>query len=87
MVKKERIYSDLNAISEKQVDKETVKVFSSLKDVIANSFSLVILTDWKEFKEFDWKKLISSSKQKMKIYDFRNILKNQLSHYKDYYKL
>ena len=71
MVKKEKIYSDLNTICEKQVDKTKVKVFTSMQDVIDHSSSIVILTDWREFKEFNWKELIGMPKQKIKIYDFR----------------
>jgi len=87
MVKKERIYSDLNTICKKQVDKTKVKVFTSLQDVIDHSSSIVILTDWREFKEFDWKELMDMPKKIIKIYDFRNILKDQLINYTNYYKL
>jgi UDP-glucose 6-dehydrogenase len=58
-----------------------------LQDVIDHSSPIVILTDWREFKEFNWKELIGIPKQKIKIYDFRNILKDQLINYTNYYKL
>ncbi len=87
MVKEERIYSDLNSISEKEINKNQVKVHSSFVEAINNVNILIVLTEWKEFKEFDWRRLTKNSKNKIKIYDGRNILINQLSNYPHYYKL
>lgn len=87
MVKEKRIYSDLNSISEKEINKKQVKVYSSFEEAINNVNIVIVLTEWEEFKEFDWRGLLKNSKNKIKIYDGRNILINQLSNYPDYYKL
>ena len=87
MVKEEKIYSDLNSISEKEINQRQVKVCSSIKEVVNNVNTILILTDWEEFKEFDWRELTRKSNQKIKIYDGRNILINQLNNYLHYYKL
>jgi len=87
MVTKERIYSDLDSVLEKKVDNNQVKVVSNMMDVINDLNTFVILTDWKEFKEYNWKKLINKSKDKIKIYDGRNILISQLKDYKYYFSL
>ena len=87
MVKEERIYSDLDTIYEKEIDKNTIDVFSSMEGLINNVNVLVILTDWKEFKEYDWIKLIKKHGDKIKIYDGRNILIDQLNNYQNYFKL
>ena len=87
MVNEKRIYSDLNSISEKEINKKQVKVYSSFEEAINNVNIVIVLTEWKEFKEFDWRRLTKNSRNKIKIYDGRNILINQLSNYPDYYKL
>lgn len=87
MVTEERIYSDLNSISEKEINKNQVKVYSSFEEAINNVNILIVLTEWEEFKEFDWRRLTRNSNKKIKIYDGRNILINQLSNYPHYYKL
>ena len=87
MVTKERIFSDLYSVLEKRIDKNHVKVFTSMKDAINGINTFVILTDWKEFEEYRWKKIIKKSKEKIKIYDGRNILISQLKDYKYYFSL
>ena len=58
-----------------------------MEGLINNVNVLVILTDWKEFKEYDWIKLIKKHGDKIKIYDGRNILIDQLNNYQNYFKL
>lgn len=87
MVSKERIFSDLNLVCENKVDNSKVNIFSNISSSIKNVHSVAILTEWEDFKNYDWKGYIEDEKDKVNIYDFRNIIKDQLNDYKHYFKL
>ena len=36
--------------------------------------AVAIITEWNEFKKYDWKKIINKSNNKILIFDGRNIL-------------
>ena len=58
------------------VDKKALNLisfFDNAYDAIKNTELLVIITEWEEFKNLDYKKIFNLIKQK-KIIDFRNIL-------------
>ena len=87
MVTEERILSDLDNVCDKKFEVKTTTIHSSIKELLNNVDSVVILTDWNEFKHFDWIKFISNQKDTIKIYDGRNILINKLNRYPEYYNL
>ena len=87
MVTEERILSDLDNVCDKKFEVKTTTIHSSIEDLLNNVESVVILTDWNEFKHFDWIKYISNQKDTIKIYDGRNILINKLNRYPEYYNL
>ena len=71
----------------KKFEVKTTTIHSSIKELLNNVDSVVILTDWNEFKHFDWIKYINNQKDTIKIYDGRNILINKLNRYPEYYNL
>jgi UDPglucose 6-dehydrogenase len=87
MVTEERILSDLDNVCDKKFEVKTTTIHSSIKELLNNVDSVVILTDWNEFKHFDWIKYISNQKDTIKIYDGRNILIDKLNSYPRYYNL
>jgi UDPglucose 6-dehydrogenase len=87
MVKKEKILYDLNSVSGGMIDLNMITISNSINTSIKDVELVVILTEWEHFKNYDWKRFINKKQEKVKIYDFRNILTDQLNDYKHYYKL
>ena len=77
----------MNLVCENKVDNSKVNIFSNISSSIKNVHSVAILTEWEDFKNYDWKGYIEDEKDKVNIYDFRNIIKDQLNDYKHYFKL
>ena len=81
MVSKERIYIDLenlwkeNLLDDKEIleKKSQVKIFDELINTINGASAVGILTEWEEFKNYDW----SIMDESIKIFDGRNIIKNK----------
>ena len=75
-VKKDQIDFDLSYLNE-NYDKSLVKF---IEDTISNisSYSLIaIMTEWDEFKNYDWNKIYSKIKKPAFIFDGRNILDSE----------
>ncbi len=87
MVKKKQIYSDLKSINQEKINKKNINICSSIDELINNVNIIVILTDWDEFKEFEWIKYIKGQADNIKIFDGRNILTDQLHSFPNYYNL
>ena len=80
LVKKDQITLDLKVLFESLNYSDTLikkklkklKIFSSANEAIKGSEVIAILTEWNEFKNYDWN-LIAKNK-KLTIVDGRNIL-------------
>ena len=87
MVTKDRIIFDLkNILALDNFKKDTLKdllskvvVHFDLSDSVIKSEAVLILTEWDEFKNFDWKGYITTSKQKPYIFDSRNIVDKKIT--------
>ena len=85
MVKKERIKLDLKMILEKRGnDKKQVKkilnnvhIIKKLNDKLFKSKCILILTDWDEFKEINWDKLLMNDKKYPIVFDGRNFIRKK----------
>ena len=86
-VKKEKIFSDLDHVLEENINYDRIYIFNNIHNSIENANSIAILTEWNQFIEFDWKGFVNSKKGKIKIYDFRNIIGDQLNNYQFYFKI
>ena len=81
MVSNRRVLADLqnvwkqNLIDDKEILEKTsrVKIFDELLKAINGVSAIGILTEWKEFKNFDW----STVDKSIKILDGRNFTKNE----------
>ena len=74
MVVEEQILADLRAINNVDLEKN-VTVQDILEKAINKVDAVVILTEWKEFKVFEWEKLAPNQ---ISIWDGRNILSKGL---------
>lgn len=74
-VSKDQILRDLknSGLSEIQI-KSYLKIYSSSDEAILNSHSIVILTEWDEFKNLEWSKIYSKMSKPSFIFDGRKIL-------------
>ncbi|MDB9821172.1 nucleotide sugar dehydrogenase [Flavobacteriaceae bacterium] len=83
MVKEERIRLDLTTLWEARNDSkdeiaaklERCVVHIDHKTVLDNSFAAAILTEWDEFKSYDWNVIAKKMMQPAKVFDGRNILR------------
>ena len=80
-VLEKQIFSDLNNLNTRRPEenKSLLTVKKSPYDACKDSHAISVLTEWDEFKEYDWKKIYKSMKKPAFIFDGRNILdKNKL---------
>jgi UDPglucose 6-dehydrogenase len=84
MIKEARIHQDLTFLWEARNDSQQ-KIKSKLKRCVVHkehsvalesSFAAAILTEWDEFKSYDWTSIAHKMMQPAKVYDGRNVLKS-----------
>ncbi|WP_411895058.1 nucleotide sugar dehydrogenase [Winogradskyella sp. A2] len=78
-VEKSRILSDLNYLNTRseQKNEELVEVFDNPYDAIKDAHAIAIMTEWDEFKSYDWSKIYDTMKKPAFIFDGRNILNKE----------
>ena len=82
MVKAERIHQDLTTLWEARNESKSViaaklkrcLVRVNHKDALENAFAAAILTEWDEFKSYDWNAIAKKMIQPVRVFDGRNIL-------------
>ncbi|MGB2475913.1 MAG: nucleotide sugar dehydrogenase [Flavobacteriaceae bacterium] len=74
MVMEAQMMADLRAISNVNLD-ENVNILDAIEKTIEHVDAIAILTDWEEFKVFEWEKLAPN---RTPIWDGRNILSKGL---------
>ena len=76
-----QMQSDLNYLKSRS-ENENMKFLKSQNDpykVIEGAHAIAVLTEWDEFKTFDWKRIYNSMQKPAFVFDGRNILnKNHL---------
>ena len=84
MVKDVRIHQDLTALWEARNDSKK-EIESKLKRCVVHhehsvaleySFAAAILTEWDEFKSYNWNAIADKMMQPAKVYDGRNVIEN-----------
>ena len=74
-VKESQIFFDLNYINDNDIkNKEYVSIYNNPLDCIHKTNIIAILTEWDEFKDYDWKKIYKKMNKPAYIFDGRNIL-------------
>ncbi len=75
-VKEKQVLNDLfylNSRTEEE-NKKGIKVYDNPYDSCKNSHAIAIMTEWDEFKEYDWQKIYDNMQKPAFIFDGRNIL-------------
>ena len=75
-VRKKQIISDLNYLNEIDINDldKAVDVFEDPYEACKNAHAIAILTEWDEFKSYDWKQIYNNMQKPAFIFDGRNIL-------------
>ena len=74
-VQSQQIFFDLNYINDNdKKNKEHVTVYNNPLDCIDKTNIIGILTEWDEFKNYNWKKIFDKMSKPAYIFDGRNIL-------------
>lgn len=75
-VSSERIQLDLNYLNTRseEENKNLVIPTKSPYDALKDTHAVAVLTEWDEFKSYDWKRIYDSMKKPAFIFDGRNIL-------------
>ena len=82
MVPPKRIISDIeNLLKSENLEENSLKeliskvyVFNNINDAVNSTEAILILTEWDEFKGYNWKKFIQTSKINVHLFDSRNIV-------------
>lgn len=80
-VKEEQIYFDLDYLGTRATNenKDFLSVKNDPYEVCKDAHAIAVLTEWDEFKEYDWQKIYDHMKKPAFIFDGRNLLdKNKL---------
>ena len=75
-VEKEQIMFDLNYLETRSSDenKKFVQIESDPYAVVQDSHAIAILTEWDEFKSYDWQRIYDSMLKPAFVFDGRNLL-------------
>jgi UDPglucose 6-dehydrogenase len=75
-VSEERTQLDLNYLNTRseEENKSLVKTYSDPYEAAKDAHAVAIMTEWDEFKTYDWKKIYDGMKKPAFIFDGRNIL-------------
>ena len=78
-VSEERIYADLDYLKTRspEENRKLLKVVSDPYMACENAHAIAILTEWDEFKEYDWKKIYQSVTKPAFVFDGRKILDSE----------
>lgn len=74
----EQIYKDLDYLGTRSPEdnRRLVKVVNDPYESIQNAHAIAILTEWDEFKEYDWSKIKENMKKPSFVFDGRKLLNN-----------
>lgn len=80
-VSENQVYFDLDYLNSRseEENKQRVKVVNDPYKAVENAHAIAVLTEWDEFKNYDWKRIYDSMLKPAFVFDGRNILdKNKL---------
>jgi UDPglucose 6-dehydrogenase len=75
-VPSKKVYGDLDYLQTRpqEENKDLVETFDNPYDAVKDAHAIAIMTEWDEFKTYDWKKIFELMKKPAFIFDGRNIL-------------
>ncbi|RIW12237.1 UDP-glucose 6-dehydrogenase [Algoriphagus lacus] len=78
-VNQEKVYADLEYLNTRSSDENRrhVKVMNDPYEACKDSHAIAILTEWDEFKTYDWEKIYQNMLKPATLFDGRNILSKE----------
>ncbi len=78
-VSEKQIYADLDYLGSRDPDQNRLglSVINDPYEVCKNAHAIAVLTEWDEFKDYDWQRIYDSMLKPAKIFDGRNLLNAQ----------
>jgi len=75
-VEEPQILSDLNYLEtrSKEANEKGVSVFNDPYEACKDAHAIAVLTEWDEFKEYDWNRIYDNMKKPAFVFDGRNLL-------------
>lgn len=75
-VNEKKVQNDLNYLNTRSEEEnnELVKSYDNPYEAIKDAHAIAIMTEWDEFKTYDWQKIYDNMKKPAFIFDGRNIL-------------
>lgn len=75
-VKAKQIYNDLDYLGSRPIaeNKKYLEIFENPYDAMKDTHGIAILTEWDEFKEYDWEKIYQKMKKPAFLFDGRGIM-------------
>ncbi|WP_242083704.1 UDP-glucose 6-dehydrogenase [Aestuariivivens sediminis] len=75
-VSPERMYTDLDHLNTRseQENRAAVQVYTSPYDACHGAHAIAVLTEWEEFKSYDWQRIYESMPKPAFVFDGRGIL-------------
>jgi len=75
-VEKEAIYKDLDYLATRtsEQNKAGVKTFEDAYEACNGAHAIAVMTEWDEFKGYDWQKIYDNMKKPAFVFDGRNVL-------------
>jgi len=75
-VEKEVIYRDLNYLETRTAEenKKGLTVYDDPYEICKDAYAIAVVTEWDEFKTYDWQKIYDNMKKPAFVFDGRNIL-------------
>jgi len=75
-VEEKQVYADLNYLETRKPEENAkgVSCYVDPYDACKDTHAIALLTEWDEFKTFDWQRIYDSMLKPAKIFDGRNIL-------------
>ena len=81
MVSEQRMLEDLNSLNTRSYDdnKKALSISKNPVQACKKSYAIAVITEWDEFKFYDWQQIFNDVIKPAKVFDGRNILdKNML---------
>lgn len=81
-VSEERIYADLDYLNTRspKINRKLVQVVNDPLEALKNAHAAAVLTEWEEFKTFDWKTIKDLMKKPSFVFDGRKLLDTKMMH-------
>ncbi|MBG6236577.1 UDPglucose 6-dehydrogenase [Pedobacter sp. CAN_A7] len=75
-VNEKQIFADLNYLGTREIKEnhKAVSVFENPYEACKDAHAIAILTEWDEFKNYDWQRIYDNMLKPAKIFDGRNVL-------------